>query len=140
MTLDVAWATARTLAANIQTLCASLQTQIASNVCSSQSIVNAYTYLYSINTQLATIAAVPGIVAYAQAQVNNPSLDIAGAFTAMQNAVLAVTNWIAANFPVSNGYLQCLQISGGNLVWITFNTAQLSGLASLLTALSATID
>lgn len=140
LTLDAAWTAARTTAAQIQSQATNLNAQITAGNVSSQVLINALSYFINLNTQLSTYAGVPGIAAYAQQQVNNPSLDVAGAFTAMQNALVAVGTWIVNNFPVdSNGFLQAIKFSGGNIQWATFTTAQLSGLATLLTALSATI-
>lgn len=142
LTLDVAWASARAAASQIQAQCATLSAQIGTGTVSSQSITNVATVLAGLNVQLTTYAAVPGIVAYAQAQVNNPSLDVAGAFNAMQTALVAAVTWIVTNFPKdSSNFLQCLTFNAqGLLVWSTFTQAQLSGLATLLTALSATIN
>src|SRR5271154_2914335 len=141
VTLDIAWDNARSIAQSIQQLANNLNAQIAAGPVSSQAIINAAAYFYAVNVQLNTIAAVPGIAAYAQTQVNNPSLNVATAFSTMQTAMVACYTWITTNFPVDGaGYLECLTFSNGTLVWSTFTTAQLSGLATLLTALSATID
>lgn len=141
MTLDVAWSAARNTAAQIQTQCANLNAQISSGSVSAQTVINVLSTFVGLNAQLSTYSAVPGLSAYAQAQVNNPSLDVVAAFASMQSALIAVGAWIIGNFPIdSSGYLQALRFNGGTIQWATFSTAQLSGLAALLTALSATID
>lgn len=140
LTLDAAWAQARDTAAQIQVQANSLNAQIAAGNVNAQVLINAQTLFVALNTRLTTIASMSGIVAYAQAQVSNPSLDVAAAFTAMQNALIACGTWIINNFPKDTGnFLQAVSFSGGNVVWATFSTAQLSGLATLLTALLATI-
>lgn len=140
-TLEVAWASARNVAAQIQNTAINLNTQISAGPVSSQTIINACSYLANLNTQLTAVAAVPGIAAYAQAQVNNAALNVASAFTAMQNALVVVTNWIVANFPVDTGnFLQAMTFNASGVVqWSNFTSVQLAPLATLLTALSATI-
>lgn len=141
VTLEAAWMGARNTAAQIKAQASNLNSQIATGPVSSQVIINSLSFFVTLNGQLTTYAAVPGLAAYAQAQVNNPSLDVAGAFTTMQNALVAVGSWIMTNFPVdANGFLQAIQFSGGNVVWATFTSAQLAGLTTALNALIATIS
>jgi hypothetical protein len=95
----------------------------------------------SYNTALSTYGAVPGMQAYAQAQLGNVSLDIASAFTAMQAAITSTVAWIQANFPASGGFLQYVQFRiDGNLTYTTFTPAQLTGFLTQLNALIATIN
>lgn len=119
-----------------------LAAQIATGTVSSQSLLNIETVLAQLNAQLTQYAAVQGLAAYAQAQVGNPSLDVVGAFGAMQAALVAVLTWIVANFPKdSNGNLLYAQFNAsGVVVWTNFTGAQLAPLSPLLTALSATIN
>lgn len=141
LTLDVAWAAARNAAAQIQAQCGTISGQIATGSVSSQSLLNSTGILASLNLQLTQYAAVPGLAAYAQAQVNNPSLDVAGAFNAMQTALVAVVTWVVTNFPKdSNGNLLYTTFNGsGQVVWVSFTSAQLAGLSALVTTLSNTI-
>jgi hypothetical protein len=139
-TLDVAWKGARDAAYQLQQQCTAMNAQIAAGNVSAQNILAAMSFFVTINTQLTQYAAVPGLAAYAQAQVNSASLDVAGAFTAMQSALVAVGTWITSNFPVdSSGFLQAQKFASGLPVWQTFTTAQLAGLVTALNALSATI-
>lgn len=139
--LDAAWSGARNTASQIQAQAVSLSAQIAAGPVSAAVIIAALSFLTPLNAQLTTYAAVPGIAAYAQTQVNNESLNVATAFSAMQSALVAVVNWILSNYPVdSSGYLQDRQFISGQVAWSVFTTAQLAGLATLLAALSATID
>lgn len=142
LTLDAAWIKARDTAASVKNQTDALNAQITAGSVSGQVILNTASMLANCNTILTQCAAVPGIATYAQGQVNNATPDVAGAFTAMQNALVAVTNWIVANFPKDTGnFLQAFTITAqGQMVWVTFTQAQLSGLATLLTALSATIS
>lgn len=134
--LDAAWVGARQAAASLQSQCSSMNAQIAAGNVSGQVIVNALAFFVTINNQLTTYAAVPGIAAYAQQQVNNGTLDVAGAFATMQSALVAVGNWIITNFPSASA----LTLTAAGPQWATFSTAQLAGLVTALNALSATIN
>lgn len=142
LTLDTAWIKARDTAAAVKSQTDFLNGQITAGPVSAQNVVTTASVLANANVVLTSCAAVPGIAAFAQQQVNNASLDVAGAFTAMQNALVAVVTWIVTNFPKDgSSNLLAIQFNGsGQLVWSTFTQAQLSGLATLLTALSATIS
>lgn len=142
LTLDAAWVRARDTASNIKSQSDSLNAQISAGTVSSQTVLNVTSSLANLNITLTSVASTPGLATYAQQQVNNPSLDVAGAFTSMQNALVAAVTWVVNNFPKDAGnYLTAIKFNGsGQLVWDSFTPAQLSGLATLLTALSATIS
>ncbi len=91
------------------------------------------------NNQLTSYANLSGMAAFAQAQLGDAS--IGSDFAAMQAAITAVVNWITANFPASNGFLQALTFGSGGVVnYVTFTPAQLTPLVILLNALIATIN
>lgn len=142
LTLDQAWAAARLAAQQIQQQAIALNAQIAAGSVSSQTIVNTASFFANANALLTQYAAVPGLAAYAQQQVNNVSLDVAGTFNAMQAALVASLTWIVSNFPKDGGgNLLYAQFNGsGQVVLASFTSSQLSGLATLLTSLIATID
>lgn len=93
-------------------------------------------------TRWATLAAVPGLAAYAQAQYGNASLDIAAEFTAMRNAAITLRDWIHTNFPKDAG-------SGAALVYtytqqgvpseLTFSIGQTAGFRTQADAFAATV-
>jgi hypothetical protein len=136
LTLEQAWSGARLTAQQIQQQANALNAQIPNGV-SLQSILNSLQFFATLNAQLTQYAAVPGLAAYAQAQISNPSFDVAGAFNAMQTALVAAATWIAQNFPFSTYTSVNAQ---GFVVYAPFTAGQLAPLATLLTALSATID
>jgi hypothetical protein len=88
------------------------------------------------------LAAVPGLGAYAQEQIANPSLNIATEFTAMATAIDNARSWIVTNFPKdASGYLLAMQFdANGRTNERLFDTASLAQLRTQLTALIATID
>ena len=142
LTLDAAWSLARNAAQQVQQQSNALNAQITAGSVSGQAIVNSCSFFATLNVTLTQCAATPGLAAYAQAQINNASFDVTGAFNTMQAALVAVGSWIIGNFPKDGN---------GNLLYVTFNSsgipqylaftqAQLAPLAALLTALSATIN
>lgn len=142
LTLDAAWALARSTAQQVQQQAQQLNAQISAGPVSAQIIVNSCAFFATLNVTLTQCAAVAGLAAYAQTQVGNPGLDVVGAFSSMQAALVAVGSWIMTNFPKDGS---------GNLLYVKFNAsgvpqylsltqAQLAPLATLLTALSATIN
>ena len=87
------------------------------------------------------VAAIPGIAAYAQAQFDDPTYDVAANFTAMVNALNAVVAWVMANFPKdTGGFVQAYTLAAnGDRVPVTFTSVQTAGLASALNTLIASI-
>lgn len=142
LTLDAAWALARSTAQQVQQQAVALNAQISAGPVSAQAIVNSCSFFATLNATLTQCAAVSGLAAYAQTQVGNPGLDVAGAFSGMQAALVAVGSWIMTNFPKdAASYLAYVKFNGaGQPVYDAFTQAALAPLAALLTALSATIN
>lgn len=95
----------------------------------------------AVNT-LNTAKTIPGIAAYAQAQLNDPALDVAAEFTAVVDAIETLRVWIVANFPVGAGgalLYHTLNESTGELVNMQFTIAQLATFRSEAAVLLATI-
>ena len=95
----------------------------------------------AVNT-LNTAKTIPGIAAYAQAQLNDPALDVAAEFTAVVDAIETLRVWIVANFPVGTGgalLYHTLNESTGELVNMQFTIAQLATFRSEAAVLLATI-
>ena len=141
-TLDQGWANARSVAASVKAQAQQLVTLIGGGSVSAQLIVAVPGYATAWLAALNSVAALPGIVAYAQAQVGNGTLDVAAAFTAMTAAIQNVSSWITTNTPKdgSNNLLVVQYNADGTLKWASFTSAQLAGLVTQLNALIATID
>lgn len=92
-------------------------------------------------TEMTTLAALPGMVAYAQAQENNASLNIVTEFNLMIAQVDATVAWIVTNFPQdASGFKLAFTLSAaGAPVYRTFDTATLATFRTTLDALIATI-
>lgn len=87
------------------------------------------------------VAAIPGIAAYAQAQFNDPTYDVAAEFTAMVNAVQAVVDWVVANFPKdAGGFVEAYTLAAnGDRTSATFTPAQTSGLTAAINTVITSI-
>lgn len=88
-----------------------------------------------------SVASIPGIGAYAQAQFDDPGYDVVAEFTAMVNALQACIDWIVNNFPAdAQGFIQAYKLNAdGSRTASTFSSAQTAGLASALNTLIAQI-
>ena len=137
-----AWDLARNTAGQVKVAAQRVRNDSASAPIDATRILNLANVLGNARGSLSRAAAVPGIAAYAQEQVNDPSLDVANAFVQMQAQITAVMNWILAAFPADvNGYLLYVRVdSNGVLSYRTFDSAATAGLRTQLDALIATID
>jgi len=91
---------------------------------------------------LATAVGVPGLLAYAQEQLNDPAFQVVTEYTAARNEMTACRDWIVANFPADgSGYLLYHQFGvGGRITVRQLPSASLAGLRTQLDALLATLD
>lgn len=105
-------------------------------------ILNFAQVLARSKTEMSTLSTVPGLAEYAQAQENNPTLNIATEFGLMITQIDATVAWIVANFPqdASGFKLAFTLLAAGVPVYRTFDTASLSTFRTTLDALIATIS
>ena len=90
-----------------------------------------------------SVAAIPGIGAYAQAQFADSNLDVVAEFTTMRNAATALRDWIVSNFPTdtnSGAVLVYTLDANGTLTELTFTTTQLATFRTQADAFTATIS
>jgi hypothetical protein len=102
------------------------------------------TYLADARAALNTASQVSGIGAYAQAQINDTTVNIGAEFSSMMSAIDAVTSAITSNFPKdAQGRLLFLTFTGdgsGRNASSTFTAAQMVSVKTALDALVATIS
>ena len=115
-------------------------TMLASNVTANQ-VFQIVDNLRSPLQIFAQVAAIPGITAYAQAQFNDPTYDVATEFTGMVNAVSAVVSWVVTNFPKdSGGFAQAYTLAAdGSRTAAVFTPAQTTGLTTAINAVISSI-
>jgi hypothetical protein len=105
--------------------------------------INYTTFLAGAIASFNQYSAVGGIGAYAQGQVNNPSLNVTTEFSNMVAAIQNVINWVVNNFPkdASNNLLYEKFNVDGTQTFSSFAQAQLTAaFIPLLQALIATIN
>jgi hypothetical protein len=142
--LAQAWATARNTASSIKGRAQALSTQAAAGSIGSSAILDFATYLADAKIALTKAAQTGGIAAYAQAQINDPNIDIAAEFTAMMGAIDTTTAWVVDNFPKDgSGFLLARSFqagSTGRTVDRQFTPAQTATLRTALDALADAIN
>lgn len=140
--LSEAWQGIRRAASQIKQSATTLRDSSAAGSVASRAILNFVNLLRDKRVEMAAFAAVPGLAAYAQEQVDDPTLDIAAEYTAMVAAVDATITWVVDNFPKdANGWLLARTLTAqGQLQDRMFTTVALANLRTELDALIATID
>jgi len=90
----------------------------------------------------ATVAAIPGIAEYAQAQEDDPAYDPAAEFAAMNASIDDAIAWVAANIPKDAGGFAAIEqwAADGTITDRTFAPAATAGLVTELNAVIATIE
>lgn len=142
--LAQAWSAARNTAGTIKDRTQSLYNQSAAGDINASLVLEYATLLADMKARLAQVAAISGIGAYAQAQIADPTLDVAAEYTSMATAIDETIAWVIANFPKdANGYLLAKQFhadGSGRTVDRKLTTAQTAGLRTQLSVLLAAID
>lgn len=140
--LSNAWENARQFAGQLKTAAQNLRTASAAGLVSATDILNFQVQLADAKAQFAVYSAVPGLAAYAQAQVNDGSLNVATSFSTMVAQIDVCTGWVVTNFPKDgNGFLLAQTFdNSGRPSDRTFSTVSLAAFRTQLDALIATID
>ena len=89
------------------------------------------------------LAATPGLAVYAQAQLNDPTIDIVVEYTAMRIAAVTLRDWIFNNFPTDVGTGAVLELTVDNMGVRTplyFTPAQLTGFVTAADAYLLTVS
>lgn len=128
-------------ALNLKNYATAQSAAMAAGSVSANGVREVYQKCVTAKAQFATAAALPGMQQYAKDQFNDQTYDVGAAFTAMQNAIQAVIDWITANYPVdATGYLLTEKFGAGGFAVRSFTPAQTAGLQTVLNNLAATIS
>ena len=141
--LAVAWARARQAAASVKLRATSLRALSAAGPVGSSAILDFSTFLEDMKLQLIRSRDTAGIGPYAQAQINDNTINVATEFNAMMAQIDASIAWINTNFPKDgSGFLLAVQFVGstGRTADRQFSTATLATFRTVLDSLIATID
>jgi hypothetical protein len=138
-----AWQVIRSTAAEIKARSTSLNALSLAGSVGASVLLDYLDWLLDRRADLAAYASTPGLAAYAQGQVNNPSLNITTEFTAMTGAIDDLRTWMTTNFPqngTGTAYLQAHTFdANGRKVDRLFSTAALATFRTNLQAVIATI-
>lgn len=142
--LSQAWLTARNVASGIKDKTQNLHDKCAAGDTSALTILDYATYLADMKLRLDQITSISGIAAYAQAQIDDGTFDVAAEYSAMATQIGVTLSWIDDNFPKDgSGYLLAMKFKAGDpgrTEARQLTTAQTAGLQTALQALLATID
>jgi len=142
--LAQAWLVCRTTAGGIKSRSQNLYNICAAGDVSALTILDYATYLADMKLRLDSATSVGGLAAYAQAQINDATLDVAAEYSAMATQIGVTLSWIDDNFPKDgSGYLLAMKFKAGDpgrTEARQLTTAQTAGLQTALQALLATID
>lgn len=138
--LRAAYADATSRASQLKKLAQDTNVSLAAGNVSANVIKQMLQYCIDVKAANATTAAISGIAAYAKAQEGDANYDVAGAWTAMSNAIDAVVTQILSDVPASGGYRLVETWNSSGVSVRTFTPAQTANLQSRLTDLIATIN
>jgi len=99
-----------------------------------------YRTLGRANDQFSALKTTPGLAQYARDAEVDQTYDVAGAFTSMQAAIAAASDWIVNNVPASVTVKPPAQWDSSTLISDTFTPAQTGGLQAKLSAVIAEIS
>jgi hypothetical protein len=140
-----AWGLARDLASQLKLATNDIKTVSLAGTMTSSQVLTFATRIAEIKVALLACASVVGIQTYAQAQINDNTINVATEFNAMVAAIDNVTSWLLTNFPKTPGTneLRAKLFSGdssGRTVDVVFSAGATSGFRTQLDALLATIN
>ena len=83
---------------------------------------------------MGTAAATPGLAAYAQTQISQPTYDPVADYNALVADLNAIIAWVTTNFPKDvGGFVQAYTLNAdGSRTPATFTSAQTAGLVTLI--------
>jgi len=147
-TPDEAWPRVKQVMLQIRSGAVQLRDSSASGPIGANNVISYLGDLADQIDQLATLTAVPGLAAYAQAQTTNGGLDIVAEYNATKATITAlpartgIREWMIDNFPKdgSGNLAEKKFDANGRTVLNTFSSASLSALRTKLDTLIATIS
>lgn len=140
--LQRAWDHARSWAGIIKREASNARAMSAAGTLASVHVLAIASALGDAKIEFARVSSVPGLAAYAQAQVSDPALNIVAEFSNMTAAIDATIGWIVTNFPKDAGGFLLAQtiLASGRTQDRVFTAAATETFRTQLDALIATID
>jgi hypothetical protein len=144
ISLSDAWTLTRSYMNLIKTNTQQLRTASETGNVNAEYILTYATKLIDYKVELQKTVNVTGLAAYAQEQINNPTINIVTEYNAVIQALDSVVAWIINNMPKDqDGYLLITQFAAqnnGRTTSRSFAPAQTAGLRTTLDSLLSTID
>ena len=144
--LDTAWKRSRSIASQVKQRATDIRTKSLAGIMTSSDVLDFTTYLADQKLQFNAISALGApLAAYAQAQINNNTINIATEFANMVSALDGVVSWVLTNFPKTptTNELRAVTFAvdnSGRTVNVVFTAGATSGLRTQLDALIAAIN
>lgn len=133
---------ARSLIADIKRLAQATRDAMAAGNTSANALKQLLEVLANYDSQLADIAAVPGLADFARAQEGDPNYNVAAEFNAVRAAMDSVVTRVLDDIPKhpSTGHVLLETWNATGVSVRSFTVAQTANLRDDLAALIATID
>jgi hypothetical protein len=140
--LERAWAHARQYAGMVKANAQNVRALSLAGTLPSANVLALVSFLADAKIEFARVSSVPGLAAYARAQVDDPALDIAAEFTNMVSTLDGTIGWIVTNFPKDAGGFLLAQtiLASGRTQDRIFTAAATATLRTQLDALIAAIN
>lgn len=120
-------------AANVRANCSAFISNLAGENTNYQTLRDIYVLLHNASAQLTSLAATPGLAAYASDQEGDPEYDVVAEFTALQATLAAALSWMGSNVPTNVTVVAPASWpSASSLIATTFTPAQTAGLRTQL--------
>lgn len=133
---------AKSYALDLKALCDAKVSEIGASGINGQQLIALWKRLAQARDNLVSVESISGIAAYAQAQENDATYDVATAFSALVSQVNSTLSWLDANVPKdANGYRLLMSLdANGAETWRVFVSPATDGLVTQLQAISAAIS
>jgi hypothetical protein len=144
--LNTAWDRARSFAGEVKRRAQDLRAKSAAGTMASGDVLDYTTFLADMKLEFNAIAALGSpLAAYAQAQLNDNTINIGTEFTNMVAALDNVVSWVVTNFPKTSGTNELraqtfAPDNSGRTVDVVFSAASTSTFRTQLDALIAAIN
>lgn len=120
-------------AANVRANCSAFISKLAGENTNYQTLRDIYVLLHNASAQLSSLAATPGLAAYAAEQEADQNYDVVAEFTALQVVIGATLAWMSSNVPTSvTAVAPASWPSASSLIATSFTPAQTAGLRTQL--------
>lgn len=140
--LEGKWRRIKAITGNVKNMCGRVENATAITRSEALEIANVVASARVDLEGMVEDAATSGLLEYARAQENNPTLDLVAAFQTMKTQLTATRDWFVTNFPNDGaGGLAVLGFDAvGRTTDINLTAGQLAAVKAQFAAIDPTID